>query len=176
MKLGRTATRLRAVLEWGVLIITWGWLGGDQSGEVTGTEKTTKVQAGAGEGLAESNCNDTGQESVDGQRANDVCSTRPGLFESSRKRKRRKRAKEEKTEPVRSWQEELRFAGVVAEALEGRRRGDSRHWSPGTRLRELCAHKLHLEPWDGKSLVIFRGRVSVNSGEHHPILRLRSDW
>ena len=47
------------------------------------------------------------------------------LFESSRKRKRRKRAKEERREPVRSRQEEPRFAGVEVEALEGRLGGDS---------------------------------------------------
>ena len=55
--------------------------------------KTTNLQAGAGE--------DTGRDNVGIQTCDDIRSTRPGLLQSSRKIKRRKRAKEERREPVR---------------------------------------------------------------------------
>lgn len=70
-----------------------GDLGGDKGGEVTGSGKTTHTQAEAGE--------DTGRDSVGIQTCDDIRSTRPGILESSRKTKRRKRAKEERREPAR---------------------------------------------------------------------------
>lgn len=59
------------------------------------------------------------------QMCDDIRSTRPGILESSRKTKRRKRAKEERREPVRLRKEEFHFAGIETEACKGRLGGQS---------------------------------------------------
>lgn len=65
-----------------------------------------------------SSCNAT-EDSVDVKRCCDSSATRPGVTESSRKRKRRKRARKGLRGPVRSWKEDFSFAQTEDEALEG---------------------------------------------------------
>ena len=68
------------------------------------------------------------------QKCDDTRSSRPGTLESSRKIKRRKRAEEERREPVRLRKEEFHLAGIETEAPEGQVGGHCRHLSTRSQI------------------------------------------